>query len=134
MAKATFHLSVITPERSVLDCEARFAAFPGHDGEVGILPGRAPLLFRMGAGRLKVLTEDRSAKLLFVDGGFAQMIGDRLTLLTEQAMTPSEIDRDEARALLAQAAKLSPLDEDAERQRARATQRGFAELRVAGDR
>lgn len=42
----TFHCSVVTPERAVLECEASFAAFPAHDGEIGIMPQRAPLLCR----------------------------------------------------------------------------------------
>ena len=87
----TFHCSVITPERAVLEADATFVAFPAHDGEVGILPNRAPLLFKMGAGELRV--EGPAGKqLLFVDGGFAQMVENRLTLLTEGAKRIEEID------------------------------------------
>ena len=78
----TFHCSVITPERAMLEAEATFVAFPAHDGEVGILPDRAPLLFKMGAGELRV-ESPQGNQVLFVDGGFAQMVENRLTLLTE---------------------------------------------------
>lgn len=88
----TFHCSVITPERAVLEADATFVAFPAHDGEVGILKDRAPLLFKMGTGLLRVETPEGN-HAFFVDGGFAQMVDNRLTLLTEQARPASEIDR-----------------------------------------
>jgi F-type H+-transporting ATPase subunit epsilon len=87
----TFHCSVITPERAVLECEARFVAFPAHDGEVGVLPNRAPLVCKMGIGALRVQTSDKT-HVLFVDGGFAQMLNNRLTILTEQARRVEELD------------------------------------------
>jgi F-type H+-transporting ATPase subunit epsilon len=87
----TFHCSVITPERAMLEAEATFVAFPAHDGEVGILPHRAPLLFKMGAGELRV-ESPQGNQILFVDGGFAQMVENRLTLLTEVAKRIEEIE------------------------------------------
>ncbi|HEY3571332.1 MAG TPA: ATP synthase F1 subunit epsilon [Thermoanaerobaculia bacterium] len=87
----TFHCSVITPERAVLETDATSVVFPAHDGEIGILPGRAPLLYRMGAGELRV-ESPQGNQVLFVDGGFAQMVENRLTLLTEAARKIEEID------------------------------------------
>src|SRR5687767_15477960 len=98
----TFHCSVITPERAVLETEATFVAFPAHDGEVGILPGRAPLLFKMGIGELRVESPGGNHRY-FVDGGFAQMVENRLTLLTEIAKAVEELDRSEAQRALAAA-------------------------------
>src|SRR3954462_5853912 len=106
MAKGdTFHCSVITPERAGLEADATFVAFPAHDGEVGILPGRAPLLFKLGIGVLRVESSavEGGEERLFVDGGFAQMVEDRLTILTEQAKRLSEIDRAAAQSALAAA-------------------------------
>ena len=88
----TFHCSVITPERAVLEADATFVAFPAHDGEVGILKNRAPLLYKMGAGVLRVETPEGN-HAYFVDGGFAQMVENRLTLLTQYARPVAEIDR-----------------------------------------
>ena len=48
--QSTFHCSVVTPERAVLETEASFVAFPAHDGEVGVLPDRAPSSSSSGAG------------------------------------------------------------------------------------
>jgi len=88
----TFHCSVITPERAVLEADATFVAFPAHDGEVGILRNHAPLLYKLGVGLLRVETPEGN-HAFFVDGGFAQMVENRLTLLTEQARPAAEVDR-----------------------------------------
>jgi len=132
MAKGdTFHCSVITPERAVLEADATFVAFPAHDGEVGILPGRAPLLFKLGIGILRVET-GAGEEQIFVDGGFAQMVEDRLTLLTEQAKRPAEIDRAAAEKALAAAHDL-PAESDAEfAARQRALERARVQLRMTG--
>ena len=108
----TFHCSVITPERAVLEADATFVAFPAHDGEVGILPGRAPLLFKLGAGELRVQSPQGN-QVLFIDGGFAQMVEDRLTLLTEVAKKIEEIDPAAVEKQLAEAHGM-PMRTDAE--------------------
>jgi len=108
----TFHCSVITPERAVLEADATFVAFPAHDGEVGILPNRAPLLFKMGAGELRV-ESPQGNQTLFVDGGFAQMVENRLTLLTEVARKIEEIDPEAVDRRLEEAHRM-PMKTDAE--------------------
>jgi F-type H+-transporting ATPase subunit epsilon len=126
----TFHCSVITPERAVLETEATFVAFPAHDGEVGILPGRAPLLFKMGIGELRVESPGGNHRY-FVDGGFAQMVENRLTLLTEIAKAVEELDRSEAQRALA-AAREMPMISDAEfAARQRAVRSAETQLRLA---
>ena len=114
----SFQLSVVTPERAILEVEARFVVFPAHDGEVGILTNRAPLLCQLGIGILRVETEDEK-QVFMVDGGFAQMVDNKLTILTEQARKPSEIDREAAREALkeAMARPASTAEEYDERQK-----------------
>ena len=129
----TFHLSVITPERAVLETDATFVAFPAHDGEVGILRNRAPLLHRLGSGILRAETPEGRQEL-FVDGGFAQMVDNRLTILTEQARRPEEVDRTHAEEALAAARAQPATDPISVANRERAVNRARAELRVASRR
>lgn len=126
----TFHCSVITPERAVLDTEATFVAFPAHDGEVGILRNRAPLLYKMGAGELRVETPQGN-HILFVAGGFAQMVENRLTLLTEQAKRLEEIDPAAAQRALAEARAMPAVGETAHANRERAIRSAQAQLHLA---
>lgn len=85
----TFNCSVVTPEQAVLECEATFVALPAHDGEIGILFNRAPLLCRLGSGQLRVESAEEK-RVLYVAGGFAEMVANRLTILTEEATYPEE--------------------------------------------
>jgi F-type H+-transporting ATPase subunit epsilon len=129
----TFHCSVITPERAVLETEATFVAFPAHDGEVGILPGRAPLLFKMGIGELRVESPDGNHNY-FVDGGFAQMVENRLTLLTEQAKTIEEIDPAAAERALAEAREMPMVSETEFAARQRAVRRAETQIHLAEEK
>ena len=88
-SEKTFSCSVVTPERAVLECDATFVALPAHDGEIGILFNRAPLLCRLGDGRLRV-ESDTEKHVLHVAGGFAEMVANRLTILTEEATVADE--------------------------------------------
>ncbi|HVT60148.1 MAG TPA: ATP synthase F1 subunit epsilon [Thermoanaerobaculia bacterium] len=126
----TFHLSVITPERAVLEADASFVAFPAHDGEIGILPGRAPLLCKLGAGLLRADTA-AGKHSLFVAGGFAQMVEDRLTLLTEQAKELTRIDRAEAERALAAARAMKVSDDASFRARQAALASARAQLKLS---
>ena len=92
-----FRVSVVTPEREVLTTEARFVALPAYDGEMGVLPRRAPLLVQLGSGVLRVQEAKGGERQLFVSGGFAQMVEDRLTVLTEEASDPTELTRSASR-------------------------------------
>lgn len=129
MAESTFQCSVVTPEKAVLDTEAEFVSFPAHDGEIGILPGRSPLLCRLGIGPMRVRTE-AGEQTLFIDGGFAQMVDNRLTILTEQAKDPSELDRGAAKEALVAAEATTASDERSFLERQAALERARVQLRM----
>ncbi len=103
---AAFRLSVVTPEREVLATDARFVVVPTFDGEMGFLARRAPLLTQLGSGLLRVEAADGSKRALFISGGFAQMVEDKLTVLTEEAIESDAISAAAAKASLASAGEL----------------------------
>jgi F-type H+-transporting ATPase subunit epsilon len=126
----TFHISVITPERAVLETDATFAAVPAHDGELGILQNRAPMLYRLGAGLLRADTPE-GKRALFVAGGFAQMVDNRLTILTEVAKQLDQLDRAAAERALAAAQAMTSRSDAEWKARQRALAAARAELRLA---
>lgn len=130
-AQQTFHCMVVTPERKVLECEARFAAIPAWDGEIGILRDRAPLLCKLGIGSLRVETA-AAKEVLYVDGGFAEMADNRLTILTEVARRPDELDAGEIDASLEAARALAVRDDASYLERQRALQRARVQRRLLG--
>src|SRR4051794_4089614 len=76
---------VVTPERTLFDAVVDFVALPLFDGELGILPGRTPLIGRLGYGELRTRS-DGATDRYFVDGGFAQVRDDVVTILTNRAI------------------------------------------------
>lgn len=127
----SFKLSLITPERSVLEADATFVALPAHDGEMGVLANRAPLLVRLGVGWLRaVIAEGRRSFL--IDGGFAQMVDNRLSVLTEHAQAAEKVDREASQQLLEEAEAMNAPDQAAFEQRQRALARARAGLRGPG--
>ncbi len=125
----TFHCSVVTPERVALEVEARFAALPAHDGEIGILRNRASLLVKLDVGRLRIEAPGER-HILYVDGGFAEMVANRLTVLTESAQRPEELDRQAAEASLVEAQAMRAHDDASVEARRRAVKRAKVQLRL----
>ena len=128
---STFQCSVVTPERSVLECEATGVVFPAHDGEIGILRGRAPLLCRLGTGRMKVRIPSGETEYLVIDGGFAQMVDNRLTILSEGAQLAPEIDAATANEMLQEAMTREARTQQELEQRARDIARARAALKIS---
>src|ERR1700730_11090565 len=95
MADATtekvLHCVVVTPERALLDEPADFIALPLYDGELGVLPGRAPLIGRLGCGELRI-RRGNTTQRFFIDSGFAQVRDNTVTVLTGRAVKAEAID------------------------------------------
>lgn len=91
----TLTLRVITPDRIALDQQVSSVTVPGVDGQIGILPRHAPMIAVLDTGVLSY-TVDGKKSALFVSGGFAEMRGETVRVVTEAGERPEEID--EARA------------------------------------
>jgi len=129
MADNTLQCTVVTPERALLDEQADFVVLPMYDGELGVLPGRAPLVGRLGFGELRIVRGNET-KRLYVDGGFVQIRNNVVTVLTSKAVKADELKPVELREQLRAAQVLAPTPEKQEAQ-AKAQERARAALRVA---
>ena len=90
---------LVTPEATALDTTADFVALPLFDGEVGIAPGRAPLIGRLGYGEMRV-RQGNDTKRYYVDGGFVQVADNVVSVLTNRAVAASQIDASTAQQQL----------------------------------
>ena len=102
MSDKTFHTSVVTPERIVLETPTTFAVVPADDGLLGILTHRASITTKLATGALKLETPDGVHQFI-VHGGYAQMKDNALTVMTEEAIpeaaiTPEFLQAEQARA------------------------------------
>jgi F-type H+-transporting ATPase subunit epsilon len=134
MAKdKTLNLVVVTPERQVLEDTADSIVIPAHDGELGILSDRAPLMCELGIGQMRYRKGGASHRL-FIDGGFAQVYADNVTVLTEHAAKAEDITK-EMVTTAEQAVSESPTNtlEEVEA-RSQAARRLSVMRRLQGDR
>jgi F-type H+-transporting ATPase subunit epsilon len=99
------HCIVVTPERTELDAQCESLKLPMYDGELGILPGRAPMVGRLGFGLLK-LQSATGEQSWYVDGGFVQVTRDGVYVLTNRLLKPEQIDRKSAEEELQKATEM----------------------------
>jgi F-type H+-transporting ATPase subunit epsilon len=85
-------LEVASPTRLLVSTEVDEVVAPGSEGYFGVLPGHAAFLTTLGAGEL-TYRHGREEEHLAVIGGFAEVTGDRVIILAEEAERPEEIDR-----------------------------------------
>jgi F-type H+-transporting ATPase subunit epsilon len=81
----------VTPETTVLETSADFVALPLFDGEVGIAPGRAPMIGRLGYGELRVRTGGQQLSY-YLDGGFVQVVNNVVSVLTNRALLATNLN------------------------------------------
>jgi F-type H+-transporting ATPase subunit epsilon len=122
---------VVTPERTLFDALVEFVALPLYDGELGVLPGRSPLIGRLGYGELRTRDAGQTRRY-FVDGGFAQVRDNVVTVLTNRAIPAEKIDpAAAARDLAAAQARVANSEHD-QAEKAKAVARARAQIRLAG--
>jgi F-type H+-transporting ATPase subunit epsilon len=90
-------LEIVTPEKKVFDDSVDAVTVPTASGEAGILPNHAPLVSALKPGILSY-TNKGSVERLAVSGGFVEVSGNKVSVLTDAAQTAGEIDTDAARA------------------------------------
>jgi F-type H+-transporting ATPase subunit epsilon len=119
-----FHCTLVTPEQQAFDAHVTQAILPAHDGLIGVLTNRAPLLVKLGLGPLRFDLPDGRQLFYLIDGGIAQVKNNKLTILTSDAMPADRIDHAAAEAEYAQAlSRPAPDDksfDDRQKQLARA--------------
>lgn len=97
---------LVTPERVLLDATATAVELPSMSGYMEALYGAAPLLAELGAGEVRLHGGSAGEQVFFVAWGFVEVLPERVTILAEQALKPSEIDVSEAQAEQHQAQEL----------------------------
>ncbi len=95
-------LEIITPDEKVLSTEAIQVVLPTESGEAGILTGHIPMVTKVVAGELKVI-RDGNTEFIAVDHGFAKVLGNTISVLTEAAIDVNDIDLSEVESAQARA-------------------------------
>jgi F-type H+-transporting ATPase subunit epsilon len=110
-------LSIVTPTRAFIETDADSVVAPGSEGELGVLPGHAPLLATLKPGVVRY-SEGGRTKRVAIGGGLVEVTQERVTVLAPTAESPEQIDpteaeerRTRAAAALADAGFAAPVEE-----------------------
>ncbi|XZE43584.1 FoF1 ATP synthase subunit delta/epsilon [Pirellulaceae bacterium SH467] len=130
MAETQVRCVVVTPEKTELDTTCDALTLPLYDGEAGILPGRAPMVGRLGFGLLKLRNGSTSTEW-FVDGGFVQVTREAVYVLTDRLLKREQIDKKQAEEDLAKATSMKASSPEAISLRERTIAQTRAKSRLA---
>lgn len=126
-------LEFVTPERAIAHEDVDELQLPGEDGAFGVLPGHAPLLAALRTGEMWY-RQGNETRYAFVDGGFAEVLPDRVSIMAQVAERAEDIDlqRAEASKRKAEDVLSTPTVADLDAERARlAALRAITRLNVA---
>lgn len=105
----TLFIEVVTPERAVFAGEVEEIVLPGSEGQMGILPGHLPLLSSLGIGEMIVRgykgSGESSERRFLVDGGFVEVLPNKVSVMTESCDGFDQIDVAAARTAIEEAEK-----------------------------
>lgn len=116
------HLEIVTPTRSVVSEEVEIVVAPGSQGEFGVLIGHTPFLTSLRLGTIRYKDKSGTERFVFVSGGFAEVLPDKVTILAESAERRKDIDLERAKAAIERAQRrlAGEVKEDIDFVRARA--------------
>jgi len=104
-------LEIVSPEKLLLSRPVDMVVIPASEGDMGVLPGHAPMIVMLRGGTVALYDGDTITDRLFVGGGFAEVTPERCTVLASEVAPIAELNRTEAEQRLAEAeAELSALD------------------------
>jgi F-type H+-transporting ATPase subunit epsilon len=98
-------LEVVTPEKIIVSEDAQIVAAPGSLGEFGVLIGHTPFLTTLKTGIMRFTDAGGQEQYVFVSGGFAEALPDKVTVLAESGERKADIDLERARAAQERAEK-----------------------------
>jgi len=116
VAERTIRCRVVTPTAELIDEPAIYASVPAWDGLFGVIHDRAPIICNLGVGELRIdfpdaTHEHGSSRTFYIDGGFARVSNNELTILADTAIPVEQLTVTDAKAELAEAeARVVPPD------------------------
>jgi F-type H+-transporting ATPase subunit epsilon len=90
-----FQFDLVSPEKTVMSKQAVMVTVPGGEGDFGVLPGHSPLITTVKPGVIDIYESDERtiSDRFFVAGGFAEVTGERCTILAEEAVALIDLNR-----------------------------------------
>ena len=96
-------LEIVSPERLLLSRSVDMVVIPAADGDMGVLEGHTPMIVTLQGGLISLYDGEALAEQHFVVGGFAEVTGERCTVLAHEVMPVAELSKDDAERRLQEA-------------------------------
>jgi len=129
-------LEIVTPDKAIVSEEVKIIMAPGSLGEFGVLTGHTPFLTTLKTGIVRYTDAKGTERYVFVNGGFAEALPNKVTILAESAEKREDIDLDRAKASQERAEKRlaeARTREDIDAVRAKAAlDRALVRINIAG--
>lgn len=122
---------VVTPEKTALEQDASFVVVPLFDGEFGVGKGHSPTIGRLGFGELRITDFGGKVNRYYVDGGFAQIADDVVTILTGRFTAAANLDVQAAKVQLEEAMRRPANTDELLLLRDRAVDQARSQIRIA---
>ena len=87
----TLKLEIVTPESKIYSEDVEMVTLPGSEGEAGISPTHVPLMTKVQAGEI-VVSRNGNEEILAIGEGFAEITGEHVAILTDNAANSGDID------------------------------------------
>ena len=84
---------LVSPEEVLVTQLVDMVVVPGGDGDYGVLAGHVPMITTVRPGAITIFEEGRVTDRIFVTGGFAEVTGERITILIEKSVKVDKLDR-----------------------------------------
>jgi F-type H+-transporting ATPase subunit epsilon len=99
------HLEIVTPDKAIVNEAVKIVMAPGSLGEFGVLIGHTPFLTTLKTGIIRYTDVQGTERHVFVNGGFAEALPDKVTVLAESSERREDVNLDRAKAALERAEK-----------------------------
>lgn len=99
----TMHCNVVSAEKKLFDGRIEYLVASGVMGELGVLPGHAPLLTALKPGTIKLTKQGGAEELIYVSSGFLEVQSSTVTVLADSAERAVNLDEAAAKEALEEA-------------------------------
>lgn len=125
------HLTIVTPQRKLVDVRTEEVVLPGAEGYLGVLPGHAPLLASLKVGEISY-RKDNQTRFVSVAWGFVEVLPDRVSVLADVAERAEDIDLERAKKARERAEERLRKSNDTDWDRARAAlEKALVRIQIA---
>jgi F-type H+-transporting ATPase subunit epsilon len=121
-------VELVSPERILWSGDADMVVARTSEGDIAFLTGHAPFIGALGIGAVSIRATDGTEERAAVHGGFVEVSGDRVTILSDVAELAGDIDAARARRALEEAERRAANEDDVEAEAAVRRARLRAEL------